>query len=155
MRDLKSNNVQELIHSLAEFENHFNEQVNIKDSSLLTHFISSLGLDRQQILSKEKGEKDAVKLMTFHSAKGLEFPVCFLVGVEDHIIPHEKSLLQTGLEEERRLMYVAMTRAKNQLVISMAKKRKRMGKESFSRPSRFLYEIPKSLIQIIDWLSVS
>ena len=155
MRDLKSNNVQELIHSLAEFENHFNEQVNIKDSSLLTHFISSLGLDRQQILSKEKGEKDAVKLMTFHSAKGLEFPVCFLVGVEDHIIPHEKSLLQTGLEEERRLMYVAMTRAKNQLVISMAKKRKRMGKESFSRPSRFLYEIPKSLIQIIDWRSVS
>ena len=89
--------------------------------------------------------------MTFHGAKGLEFPACFLVGLEDHIIPHEKSLAETGLEEERRLMYVAITRARQHLALSMAKQRKRMGKEAASRPSRFLFEIPKEVLRITDW----
>ena len=65
--------------------------------------------------SKKRRHDDRLHLMTFHSAKGLEFPACFLVGLEDHIIPHEKSLKETGIEEERRLMYVAMTRARHYL----------------------------------------
>ena len=92
--------------------------------------------------------------MTFHSAKGLEFPACFLVSLEDHIIPHEKSLKETGLEEERRLMYVAITRARHHLILSMAQQRNRMGKESPSRPSRFLFEIPKDLLRMTDWLTI-
>lgn len=87
--------------------------------------------------------------MTFHSAKGLEFTYCFLVGVEDHLIPHEKSLKETGIEEERRLMYVAITRAKKRLIITMSKMRKRMGQDAPGRPSRFLLEIPKELIKPI------
>ena len=83
--------------------------------------------------------------------KGLEFPACFLAGIEDHIIPHEKSLVETGEEEERRLMYVALTRAKKHLIISMAKQRNRMGKEMVSRPSRFLFEIPPELLCMTDW----
>ena len=92
--------------------------------------------------------------MTFHSAKGLEFTSCYLVGLEDHILPHEKSLMETGLEEERRLMYVAMTRAKKFLTMSMAKKRKKMGKEILTNPSRFLFEIPKELIRITSWQTI-
>ena len=73
--------------------------------------------------------EDKVNLMTFHSAKGLEFEACFLVCLEDHIMPHEKSVAEGNLEEERRLMYVAITRAKKHLCMSMAKKRKQMGRE--------------------------
>lgn len=149
MRDLKWDNVQEFVSALAEFENR--SQENSDQDHTLTGFISSLGLDNQAIHVKSKGNEDRVKLMTFHSAKGLEFPVCFLVGMEDHIIPHEKSLAETGVEEERRLMYVALTRAKRQLVISMAQRRMRMGKEALSRPSRFLYEIPDELLYKSDW----
>jgi DNA helicase II / ATP-dependent DNA helicase PcrA len=89
--------------------------------------------------------------MTFHSAKGLEFPVCFLVGIEDHIIPHEKSLKETGIEEERRLMYVALTRAMRKLVISMACRRLKMGKEIETAPSRFVQDIPKELLNCTKW----
>ena len=89
--------------------------------------------------------------MTFHSAKGLEFPVCFLVGIEDHIIPHEKSLKETGIEEERRLMYVAITRAMKSLIISMSCTRNRMGKSVNCKPSRFLYDIPKELMKTTAW----
>jgi superfamily I DNA/RNA helicase len=108
----------------------------------LTHFLSNSLLDRDWTPQSEKNHKeDKVNLMTFHSAKGLEFTACFLVGLEDNIIPHEKSLLETGLEEERRLMYVAMTRAKKFLTLSMARKRKKMGKESNTNPSRFLFRL--------------
>ena len=92
-----------------------------------------------------------VNLLTFHSAKGLEFEACFIVGVEDHILPHEKSLSENGLEEERRLFYVAITRAKKHLTISMARNRKRMGKESNSSPSRFLFEVPKENLKASIW----
>jgi len=88
--------------------------------------------------------------MTFHSAKGLEFPACFLVGLEDGILPHEKSMMQTGLEEERRLFYVGITRAQKHLTLSMARTRMRMGKTSPTNPSRFLFEIPKTLYKVAD-----
>ena len=89
--------------------------------------------------------------MTFHSAKGLEFTLCFLVCLEDQIMPHEKSVAERGLEEERRLMYVAMTRAKHHLILSMARKRKRYGKDANMNPSRFLFEIPSDLLNLVTW----
>lgn len=140
MRAFKWENVQELITSLAEHQ------------GPLHHFVSSLTLNMNaDRFASQGGPGDKVNLMTFHSAKGLEFDACFLVGLEDHLIPHEKSLKETGIEEERRLMYVAVTRAKKRLTLSMAKQRKRMGKDAISRPSRFLYEIPKELIKPVEW----
>lgn len=148
MRDFKAENVQEFANSLAEFE----RQANPERDNSLSSFVANLALDQQLTMANKKRKyHDCLQLMTFHSAKGLEFPACFLVGLEDHIIPHEKSLKETGLEEERRLMYVAMTRARKHLTLSMAQIRNRMGKESVSRPSRFLFEIPKELIKATDW----
>lgn len=127
-----------------------------KPSASLHDFITASLLEDDAHKRKKSSEKsDSVSLMTFHSAKGLEFSACFLMGIEDHIIPHEKSLLETGLEEERRLFYVALTRAKKHLTISMARNRKRMGKDQKSEPSRFLFEIPNNLIKIISWQTAS
>lgn len=150
MRDFKMENVQEFAASLAEFEKEAQLKPDMEGS--LSSFVANLALDHQMMVaSKKRRHDDCVQLMTFHSAKGLEFPACFLVGLEDHIIPHEKSLKETGLEEERRLMYVAMTRARQHLTMSMAQSRNRMGKETASRPSRFLNEIPKELLRMTDW----
>ncbi|MFI0434971.1 MAG: ATP-dependent helicase [Parachlamydiaceae bacterium] len=150
MRDFKTENVQEFINSLAQFEQ--NTRALPEQECSLENFVANLALDNQLTqTNKKRHHDDRVQLMTFHGSKGLEFPVCFLVGLEDHIIPHEKSLKETGIEEERRLMYVAITRARQHLTLSMAKQRNRMGKESASRPSRFLFEIPKDVLRITDW----
>lgn len=150
MRDFKMENVHEYITSLEEFEKQPGREE--EKGRSLADFVSQFSLDQRFLQSKNQAfNQNRVQLMTFHSAKGLEFPACFLVGMEDHIIPHEKSLKETGLEEERRLMYVAITRAKKHLILSMAQKRKRLGKEEVCRPSRFLFEIPKELLQMIDW----
>ncbi len=151
MRDFKWENVAHCIDSMAIYEEE-QASLGLEHEVSLSHFLISSTLDQERIPQRDKQQKeDKVNLMTFHSAKGLEFTSCYLVGLEDHIIPHEKSLLETGLEEERRLMYVAMTRAKKHLTLSMAKKRKKMGKEIATTPSRFLFEIPKELIQITSW----
>lgn len=148
MRGYKWENVEELVNSLAEFE----EQV---ESPTLADFIVSFPLQNTtEIMRRDKGNENKVHLMTVHSSKGLEFKACFLVCVEDHIMPHEKSLLETGIEEERRLMYVAITRAMDFLTITMAKQRKRQGKDCASRPSQFLFDIPKELLKITQWHDV-
>jgi superfamily I DNA/RNA helicase len=89
--------------------------------------------------------------MTLHSAKGLEFPLVFIAALEDHLLPHEKSVVETGVEEERRLFYVGLTRAEKEVVLSMARSRMRMGKIEPSSPSRFLFEIPKALLEVTPW----
>jgi DNA helicase-2/ATP-dependent DNA helicase PcrA len=123
-----------------------------KNYTDLQEFLGTMALDDNQFTRKEEaGRENRVNLMTFHSAKGLEFTLCFLVGLEDQIMPHEKSMAEGGLEEERRLMYVAMTRAKRHLVLSMARQRKRYGKDVNMNPSRFLFEIPKELIKVTSW----
>jgi len=85
---------------------------------------------------------NAARLMTLHSAKGLEFRFVFLVGLDDATLPHEGSLAEGRVEEERRLMYVGITRAKEQLTLSYAKRRKRFGEILANEPSRFLGELP-------------
>lgn len=94
------------------------------------------------------GKKEAVTLMTLHAAKGLEFPIVFIVGMEEGLFPHSRSLWDTAqLEEERRLAYVGITRAKDRLYISYATRRLFFGQNSSNPPSRFIAEIPEELIQ--------
>lgn len=94
---------------------------------------------------------DSVVLMTIHSAKGLEFPVVFLPGLEEGVFPSHQSMFeQDEVEEERRLMYVAVTRAKERLIISNARSRILLGYSSFNKPSRFLSEIPSELLDKVD-----
>ena len=89
--------------------------------------------------------------MTIHSAKGLEFETVFITGLEDGLCPHEQSLLEkNGLEEERRLMYVAITRAKMQLFFTLSQSRMLHGQTRYNIPSRFLDEIPEELIKAIN-----
>jgi DNA helicase-2/ATP-dependent DNA helicase PcrA len=92
--------------------------------------------------------EDCVQMMTLHSAKGLEFPVVFLCGLEDGLFPHQRSILDVqGLEEERRLCYVGTTRAMRQLYLTFAEQRRMHGMDSYGAPSRFLAEIPAELIE--------
>ena len=99
-------------------------------------------------IEEHKVSDDAITLMTLHSAKGLEFKVVFIVGMEDGIFPHQNSFTETGgLEEERRLCYVGITRAKEKLYLSNARKRMLYGKENLTIPSRFLKEIPSDLME--------
>ncbi len=94
---------------------------------------------------------DALQLMTVHSAKGLEFNVVFISGLEDGLFPHENSMLEDkGLEEERRLMYVAVTRARQRLYLSFAQTRMLHGQTRYNLPSRFLDEVPEELVK---WLT--
>lgn len=137
MAAFKWDNVQRTIELLSHYETagiHNGDEM-----PSLSEFVATTLLQDQ--IKGKKENRDQVSLMTFHSAKGLEFRACFLASLEDHLLPHEKSLTKEGIEEERRLFYVALTRAKEFLTLSMARKRKRMGKESNSSPSRFLFEI--------------
>ena len=98
-------------------------------------------------LDAYEGRNDRVSLMTAHTAKGLEFPVVFLVGMEEGLLPHAASTRDaSGIEEERRLCYVGMTRAMERLYLTCASERRRYGSRTFSVPSRFLSEIPKELV---------
>lgn len=145
MREFKWANAMSCVETLKAYESE-------EGTPSLQEFLSSTLLGQSAFGKKEKDlVDDRVNLMTFHGAKGLEYSACFLIGLEDHLMPHEKSLGDTGLEEERRLMYVAITRAKNFLTLSMAQQRQRYGKEVKSSPSRFLFEIPKELLRIIPW----
>lgn len=150
MREFKWENVQEFVSALADFEQKAVSEHGTKPA--LQDFVLGAALDRGwEGSSSKEHEADQVSLMTFHSSKGLEFPACFLIGMEDHIIPHEKSLKQTGIEEERRLMYVALTRSKKFLTLSMSRQRKRMGIDAASSPSRFILEIPKEHLKMTLW----
>ncbi len=149
MRGFKWENIEQYVESLKRFTE---EHATGSSPRALADFVSENLLNDDHWLKANRGlHEDKLNLMTFHSAKGLEFTACFLIGLEDHIIPHEKSLMETGVEEERRLMYVAITRAKRHLCLSMARKRKKMGQEIDSNPSRFLFEIPKDLVKVTSW----
>ena len=110
----------------------------------------SLVADADEIPDNEDG---VITLMTLHTAKGLEFPVVFLTGMEEGIFPHSRSLMEPGeIEEERRLAYVGLTRAREHLYLSRASARSTWGSPNFNPPSRFLEEIPEELI---EWRQVA
>ena len=143
MRAFKWENVEACINALASYEADCTER---GEPASLQHFVGTTALGVTNPSYQQAGG-DKVQLMTLHSAKGLEFHSVFIAGLEDHILPHEKGAKETGIEEERRLFYVGITRAKKQLTLSMARSRMRMGKLTPTNPSRFLFELPKTHIK--------
>jgi superfamily I DNA/RNA helicase len=139
----KVENMDGFIDSLSHYES-------AEESPSLHGFLETMALTD---LMKEKEEKLArgVTLISFHSAKGLEFPVVFIAGVEEDMLPHKKSAdRDEDIEEERRLFYVGITRAMNELYITHTEHRSRYGKEKSSVPSRFLRELHDESIKKID-----
>src|SRR5690606_37204855 len=117
--------------------------------SPLAAFLSHASLEAGE--NQASASEDAVQLMTVHAAKGLEFDVVFITGLEEGLFPQENSLLESaGLEEERRLMYVAITRARERLYLTLAQSRMLHGQTRYALRSRFLEEIPE---QHVKWLS--
>lgn len=114
--------------------------------SVLDEFLSHAALEAGE--GQGDLDQDCVQLMTMHSAKGLEFPLVFLAGLEDGLFPHMMSLEEPGrLEEERRLCYVGVTRAMRQLYLTYAESRRINGSETFNRPSRFISEMPEEVLK--------
>jgi DNA helicase-2/ATP-dependent DNA helicase PcrA len=112
----------------------------------LDEFLSHAALEAGE--GQADAWEDCVQLMTMHSAKGLEFPLVFLSGMEDGLFPHQRSIADPqGLEEERRLCYVGITRAMQTLYVTHAEQRRLHGMDSFSQPSRFIAEIPDEHIE--------
>ena len=115
----------------------------------LSGFLDQTHLDNASMEERNHYETDdQVSLMTIHSAKGLEFPFVFIVGLEDGCLPHEQSMKEGGIEEERRLFYVALTRGQRHVTLFQALSRMRHGKERECKPSRFLTEIPAELLRM-------
>ena len=138
-------NMEELVTAASEFE--VNEDAH-GDLEPLPAFLSHAALEAGE--TQADAYSDCVHLMTLHSAKGLEFPRVFLVGLEEGLFPHQRSsddLLQ--LEEERRLCYVGITRAKEKLTMTFAQHRRMHGSDYYPQPSRFLAEVPGELINEI------
>ncbi len=136
-------NLDELVNVASRFER--NAEDIEAGFSELTAFLAHAALEAGE--SQGEAWEDCVQLMTLHSAKGLEFPIVFLVGLEDGLFPSQKSLDEPGrLEEERRLAYVGITRARQTLILSYAESRRLHGSETYNRPSRFLHELPRELL---------
>ena len=135
-------NLQELVSAARGFEIEETED----DLPPLSSFLAHAALEAGEGQAEEW--EDCVQLMSLHTAKGLEFPLVFLTGMEEGLFPHQRSLEEGSgrLEEERRLCYVGMTRAMQQLWLSYAEQRRLYGSEKYTSPSRFLGEIPDELI---------
>ena len=135
----RQENVQELMNGIADFVDVRREEGNANDK--LVDFLSEVSL-MSDLDSKEEDDGNRVTLMTIHSAKGLEFRTVFIVGLEEELFPNQCAQnSQRELEEERRLFYVAITRAKDHCVLSFAKSRYKYGQFNFCEPSRFIKEI--------------
>ncbi|MBL1091818.1 MULTISPECIES: DNA helicase PcrA [Streptomyces] len=139
-------NLQELAAVALEFEQDRGEE----NPGTLSDFLEQVALvaDSDQIPDEDEEGSGVVTLMTLHTAKGLEFPVVFLTGMEDGVFPHMRALGQTKeLEEERRLAYVGITRARERLYVTRSTMRSAWGQPSYNPPSRFLEEIPDDYVE--------
>jgi len=138
-------NLRELVAAAQDFER-ANAEIRDEERSLLDLFLDQVALVSD--LDEYDRRDEVVSLMTAHSAKGLEYPVVYLSGMEEGVFPHAGALRDdAGLEEERRLCYVGMTRAMEKLTISFAQQRLRFGSRTFGMPSRFLDEIPPAVVE--------
>lgn len=135
-------NIREFIVSAREYEKS-------TDEPTLSEFLESTALVAD--VDNYDEEQDSVVLMTLHSAKGLEFPVVFMCGMEDGLFPSQRSMYsEEEIEEERRLCYVGITRAKKELYLTYADRRSMYGGSTYSKVSRFLEEIPRSFLNVIE-----
>ena len=141
-------NIQELLGGIDEY---IHAALEVGQAPTLGVYLSEIALMTDQ--DKEGEEGDSITLMTVHSAKGLEFPHVFIVGMEEDLFPSMMSNIGKELEEERRLFYVALTRAEKTCYIGYARERFRNGRTEFSRPSRFVRELPKELVTFDSGLS--
>ena len=145
----RKENLEELVNAASNFDDvALGDEVDVKSPAFLAAFLDQASLDAGDTQADETD--DAVQLMTLHSAKGLEFPLVFLAGMEEGLFPHRMSMDKiASLEEERRLCYVGITRAKSKLYLTHAESRRLHGEVNLCRPSRFIKEIPKQLIDEI------
>ena len=139
-------NVLELMNSINDMDQRHENRL------LLVEFLRTVSLSEEYRKKQDKNDedRDSVTLLTVHSAKGLEFPFVFLVGVEKNLFPHERSVKEKSLPEERRLFYVAMTRAKKELVLSWCHKRKVRQDQLIRKRSQFLTELPEEYTEEIS-----
>ena len=138
---------QSRVENLQEFGNVIDQKENSLESGAILSL--ELFLEEMSLLTQEDKTmegKDFVTLMTLHNSKGLEFNYVFITGMEEGLFPSFQSVEDNNLEEERRLAYVGMTRAKDRLTLSYAKRRKFWGRDQYNPPSQFLSEIPKELV---------
>jgi DNA helicase-2/ATP-dependent DNA helicase PcrA len=155
--ETRLDNLRELLSSARDFHaaNEDEFAAHDQDADDAEEELTELELYLDQValisdLDSYEDRQDRVSLMTVHSAKGLEFPIVFLVGMEERIFPHASSSRdEAGLEEERRLCYVAMTRAMEHLFLTCAAERLRYGDRTYQTPSRFIQEIPDELIETL------
>ncbi len=139
-------NLEELVSAAQEFE--IGDDEELAEMDALSAFLAHAALESGEMQASDSS--DCVHMMTLHSAKGLEFPDVFLVGMEEGLFPHQRSsedLIQ--LEEERRLCYVGITRARNKLTLTHAQHRRLHGSDYYPQPSRFIDEIPSELLSDI------
>ena len=141
-------NLQELVGVAREYQE-------TAEEPSLSHFLQEISLYSDQ--DALRGEESLVTLMTLHNAKGLEFRAVYLIGMEEGIFPHSRSIEEQGVEEERRLAYVGMTRARELLALTHASSRSLWGRSGYNLPSRFLDELPPSVererLQPASWSS--
>ena len=141
--DSRSDNLDELVSVASRFERR--DEEGSEGMSELVAFLAYAALEAGE--GQAEAGEDGVQLMTLHSAKGLEFPLVFLVGMEEGLFPSNRSMEESGrLEEERRLAYVGLTRAREKLTLTYAESRRLHGMEMYGTPSRFLREIPAALL---------
>ncbi len=144
--EARRENLQELVGAARNFN--YEHNIEIEDLSPLDSFLAHAALEAGEGQADEW--EDCVQLMTMHSVKGLEFPLVFMVGMEEGLFPHQRSMEEPGrLEEERRLCYVGITRAREKLIVSSAEVRRLYGKDNYNSLSRFVKEIPDSLMEEI------
>ena len=143
----RKENLQELVSACRQFSGDLVfpfEDSDLAEVSVLREFLDQMTLDAGD---RQSAQGPSVQMMTLHSAKGLEFPLVFLGGMEEGLFPHRMSSEEPGrLEEERRLAYVGITRAMQELYLTYAESRRLHGQDSYNRPSRFLLEIPQDLL---------
>ncbi len=138
----REENVRELVRTLADYQRRSTEG--------LSGFLAEVALDREHEEETDTG-KDGVTLITFHAAKGLEFPHVFLIGIEEGILPHDRSKLEGNLDEERRLFYVGITRAMQTLTITHCANRNKYGGSVPCHPSSFLKDLDPQYVEIVNY----
>ncbi len=149
----RSDNVVEFVNSAALFEERLIERALPRDDrsgggATLQSFLEAFSLTDDRDRTEEKTEADdGVTLLTVHAAKGLEFACVIIIGMEQNMFPHERSINDFAVDEERRLFYVAMTRAQDHLVLTRAVTRTRFNRRAVMQPSQFIAELPEHLVQ--------